>query len=111
MTRTIDEVREYLRTQINHALRRLGMYGDELSLILLFDALAYTDGIEHDWKTERDTWRRRGLFVSTGVRGAMAAVLPGIGRSDCAIASVYAEFAHRAGWLDLDRTLTDTEHD
>jgi hypothetical protein len=51
MTRTIHEVREHLRTQINHALRRLGMYGDELSLILLFDALAYTDGIEHDWNT------------------------------------------------------------
>jgi hypothetical protein len=40
MTRTLDEVRGYLRTQVNSALRRLGMYGDELSLILLFDALA-----------------------------------------------------------------------
>lgn len=45
MTRTIDEVRGYLRTQVNSAVRRLGMYGDELSLILLFEALAYAEGM------------------------------------------------------------------
>lgn len=41
----------------------------------------------------------------------MECVLPDIGRSDSAIASVYAEFAHRVGWLALDRVLTDGEYD
>lgn len=70
MTRTIEEVRGYLRAKVNDALRRLGMYGDELSLILLFDALAYAEGIENDWAAERVALRGRGWFVSTGVRDA-----------------------------------------
>lgn len=110
MTRTIDQVRDYLRTQVNHALRRLGVYGDETSLILLFDALAFTEGIDEEWKAERDDLRERGVFWPTGVRGAISSVFPDVGRGDSAIASVYAEFAHRAGWLTLDRTLTVAEH-
>lgn len=45
-----------------------------------------------------------------GVRGAISSVFPDVGRGDSAIASVYAEFAHRAGWLTLDRILTEAEH-
>jgi hypothetical protein len=100
MTRTVDDVRAYLRTQVNNALRRLGMYGDEVSLMLLFDALAYTESIESEWAAERDALRQRGKFVSTGVGGAMESVLPDIGRGVSAIALVYAEFAHRAGWSE-----------
>jgi hypothetical protein len=112
MNRSGDEIRAYLRQQIDHAVRRLGMYGDELSLILLFDALAYAEGIEELWSQERDSLRERGAFNATGVRGALETVFSQVSRGEGAIGSVYAEFAHRAGWLDLERILKNTElHD
>ena len=111
MTRSAEEVRGYLAGQVNQATRRLGMFSDETSLLLLFRALAFTDGLEDQWDAEHESLRKRGAFLSTGVHGAFQYVLPDVGRGDAAIASVYAEFAHRVGWLALDRTLTGPEYD
>jgi hypothetical protein len=68
--RTAQEVREYLLTHLNGALRRPGMYGGETALRLYFDAVAFADAAEQAWREElKDLQARRASF-STGVRGA-----------------------------------------
>lgn len=107
--RTVEQVREYLFTQINSALRRPGLFGGEIALRIYFDAMAFTDDREQVWSEEQDSLRARRAFLSTGVRGAFES-LWGAGTDDMA-ASVYAEFAHRHGWLRLDRILSRDGYD
>ncbi|MFI6084242.1 hypothetical protein ACIBBB_25255 [Streptomyces sp. NPDC051217] len=107
--RTAQEVRDYLLTQLNDALRRPGMYGGETALRLYLDAVAFADASEQEWQQElKDLQTRRG-FSSTGVRGAFQDLWGDA--HEGAVASVYAEIAHRQGWLRLDRTLTSAEYD
>ncbi|MFE7531576.1 hypothetical protein ACFU7Y_38595 [Kitasatospora sp. NPDC057542] len=107
--RTAREVREYLLTQLNDALRRPGMYGGETALRLYLDAVAFADAAEQAWQQElKDLQTRRGSF-STGVSGAFQDLWGDA--HEGAVASVYAEIAYRQGWLRLDRTLTSAEHD
>ncbi|WP_344132499.1 hypothetical protein [Luedemannella flava] len=90
-------------------LRRPGMYGgDEVAELLLFEAMAAVDGVLERWTAERESLRASGLCLPTGVRGAYGDILPALGLRD-AVASVYAQVAHRLGWLDLDRALSPTE--
>jgi hypothetical protein len=107
--RPVEEVRAYLLDQINLSLRRLGMYGGEMALIVLFDALAHVERRDEQWQSERATLRSRRAFTSIGVAGAFGDVLPKAVRHDDAVASVYAEIASRFGWLRHDRILTATE--
>ncbi|MEU8383333.1 hypothetical protein [Streptosporangium sp. NPDC048865] len=107
--RTGEQVRDHLLTQINAALRRPGMFGGEIALRIHFDAMAFADDREQAWNEERDSLQARGAFLSTGVRGAFES-LWGAGTDDMA-ASVYAEFAHRHGWLHPDRILSRDEYD
>jgi hypothetical protein len=105
----LEEARRHHRKQLNWALRRPGMYGrDESAELLLLEAIAAVNGSLARWRAERDALRDRSAFTPTGVRGAYEDVLPADALRD-ATASVYAEIAHRCGWLDLDRALPDAE--
>ncbi|MGA5761913.1 hypothetical protein [Nonomuraea bangladeshensis] len=106
--RSSAEIRIYLKGQLNQALRRLGMFGGETSLRLLFDHLAYAEHQETEWAQAIQSLERRGAFNSLGVTGALATVLPD--RCDHGVASIYAEPAHDRGWLQADRTLTTEDH-
>ncbi|MEV8326648.1 hypothetical protein [Kitasatospora sp. NPDC056731] len=107
--RTAQEVREYLLTHLNDALRRPGMYGGETALRLYLDAVAFAADADQEWQEElKDLQTRRGSS-STGVRGAFQDLWGDA--HEGAVASVYAEIAHRQGWLQLDRTLTSAEYD
>ena len=108
--RTGAELREYLLNRLNLALRRPGMFGAEIALIALGDAIAYADRRESDWQDERDTLDARGASSAVGVLGTFTQILPAGSRCDDAVASVYAELAHRCGWLRLDRALSDDEY-
>ncbi|GGT43814.1 hypothetical protein ACFFV7_33245 [Nonomuraea spiralis] len=107
--RTVQEVHHYLLTQLNLALRRPGMYGGEIALRLYMDATAFADDREAAWREELEQLRTRECFPSTGVRGAFR-LLWGDDHEG-AVSSVYAEIAHRQGWLELDRTLSLAEYD
>ena len=103
--RSLDEVREYQVTRLNHALRRPGMWGGEIALRLLMDAVAFVDGLDEVWQAECEQLRARGAVNPLGVRGAFSEILPEY-RDDGAMASVYADIAWRHGWLKVDRTLS-----
>ncbi|MGQ4385176.1 hypothetical protein [Streptomyces sp. SAS_270] len=106
--RTAQEVREYLLAQLNAAMRRPGMYGGETALRLYLDAVAFADAAEQVWQEELKDLQTRVVF-STGVRGAFQELWGDT--HEGSVASVYAEIAHRQGWLRLDRTLTSSEYD
>lgn len=110
MARSAEEIRAHLHLRVNAALRRPGKFGGEAALYVLLDALAYADGLDADWRRELADLRERWMFLPTGALGTAELVLPESPRPDDAMASVYAEFAHRVGWLDVDRRLTRAEH-
>jgi hypothetical protein len=105
------EIREYLLTQFNQALRRPGLYGGEIALQLLIDALAFADARQPEWNRAQASLRTRGATTSLGVRGAFQRLWGDHGaRPDDAMASVYAEMTLPLGWVRLDRTLTRPEY-
>lgn len=105
----LGEARRHHLKQVNGVLRRPGMYGrDEAAEWLLLEAMAAVDGSLAGWFTERDGLRERAAFTSTGVVGAYRSILPASCLRD-ATASVYAEIAHRLGWLEVDRALSAQE--
>ena len=105
----LDEVRRHHLKQVNGVLRRPGMYSlDDTAEWLLLEAMAAVDGSLDPWFAERDGLRERGAFTSTGVVGAYRRIVPAGCLRDAA-ASVWAEIAHRLGWLELDRTLSAEE--
>jgi hypothetical protein len=86
------------------------MYGrDEMAERLVLEAMAAVDGRLTHWRAECDGLRDRLAFTATGVRGAYCNVLPADALRE-ATTSVYAEIAHRCGWLDLDRALSKAEY-
>jgi hypothetical protein len=107
--RTVQEVFDYLVTRLNGALRRPGMYGSELAIRLFLDAVAFADAAEQAWQKELEGLRTRRALSATGVAGAFLDLWGDA--HEGSVASVYAEIAHRQGWLRLDRTLTSAEHD
>ena len=107
--RTVQEVRDHLVTHLNAALRRPGMYGGEMAVRLYLDAVAFADAAEKAWQEELEGLRTRRAFFATGVGGAFQGLWGDA--HEGSVASVYAEIAHRQGWLRLDRTLTSVEYD
>ena len=106
------ELREYLLTQFNQALRRLGLYGGEAALRLLSDALAFADARQPEWNETIAELQTQGAANSAGVRGAFQRLWGDHGASPHdAVASVYAEVALPHGWVTLDRTLDQREYD
>ncbi|MFI7469455.1 hypothetical protein [Nonomuraea sp. NPDC049646] len=107
--RTVQELHRYLLNQLNAVLRRPGMFGGEMALRLYLDAMAFADDREALWREEMEQLRIRECFLSTGVRGAFRLLWED--DHEGAVSSVYAEIAHRRGWLELDRTLSSAEYD
>lgn len=108
-TRSAAEIRAYLVGRLNAALPRPEMFGGEIALRTLLDHLAFVDDREQAWADENQALRASGAFQATGVIGGFALLLPDH-RDQKAAASVYAEFARRNGWLELDRALTPEEY-
>jgi hypothetical protein len=106
------ELRAYLLTQFNQALRRLSMYGGEDALRLLADALAFADARQPEWNQTIAGLQTQGAATSARVRGALQRLWGDHGASPSdAVASVYAEVALPHGWVTLDRTLDQREYD
>jgi hypothetical protein len=105
----LDAARRHHLKQVNGVLRRPGMYGrDDTAEWLLLEAMAAVEGSLTRWFAERDGLRERAALTSTGVVGAYRSLLPASCLRD-ATASVWAEIAHRLGWLELDRALSAGE--
>ncbi|MEV0680264.1 hypothetical protein AB0I60_27485 [Actinosynnema sp. NPDC050436] len=102
-------MREYLIKQVNHALRRPGMYGGETAIRLYLDAAAFAYASEQAVHQALEELRTRRALSAAGVSGAFADLWGDA--HEGAVASVYAEIAHCRGWLQLDRTFTPAEHD
>jgi hypothetical protein len=84
------------------------MWGGELAIRLTLDHLLFVEHRQGAWDVEKRALERREAWPPTGVTGAFAGFLP-VDHSTSA-ASVYAEFAHREGWLKLDRALSADEY-
>jgi hypothetical protein len=102
------EIHTYLVTRLNDALRRPGIWGGELAILLTLDHLLFAERRQGAWDDEQRALKQRKIWTATGVKGAFEGVLPA--DHDTNVASVYAEFAHRQGWLKLDRALSADEY-
>ncbi|MET8413723.1 hypothetical protein ABZV34_37830 [Streptomyces sp. NPDC005195] len=105
------EIRAYLVDQLNLALRRPGMFGreSELALRMLIDHLLFVECRPDALAEQQRVWEERGAWSSTGVAGVFRDLIPER-YYEYGIASVYAEFAHRRGWLKPDRVLDRDEY-
>ncbi|MFI5714682.1 hypothetical protein [Nocardia sp. NPDC051750] len=108
VVRTGHQMHAYLIEQVNHMIRRLGMFGGEPALWTTFEHLYHLEGDDNGRADLWQSWEERKEFRSTGLKGALAQLLPDKIVSD-AVASMYAEAARSRGWLELDRTLTPGE--
>ncbi|MFJ7913101.1 hypothetical protein [Kitasatospora sp. NPDC096204] len=102
------EIHTYLVARLNDTLRRPGMWGGELAIRLTLDHLLLVESRRGAWDDEKRALERREVWPPTGVTGAFEHFLPT--GHDTSVASVYAEFAHRQGWLKLDRALSTSEY-
>ncbi|MDJ1135076.1 hypothetical protein [Streptomyces iconiensis] len=106
----VDEIHAYLVDQLNSALRRPSMFSQgDAALRMLVDHLLFVECRPEVWAEEQRAWVSRGARTSTGVAGMFQELMPG-GCDQYYVASVYAEFAHRRGWLRPDRLLPTGEH-
>ncbi|MER7535319.1 hypothetical protein ABTX77_11045 [Streptomyces sp. NPDC097704] len=79
-----------------------------MSIRILLDHLLFVERRPEAWDEERHALEARGAWSATGLTHAFARFLPrdnGYG-----MASLYAEFARRQGWLTADRLLTGEEY-
>lgn len=99
-----DDMRTYLIDQLNLVLRRPGMYGEvEASMWMVMDHLLFLERRPEVWEEQKRVWSQQGAWTPTGVKGAFRLLLPHDHRYS--VATVYAEFAWRQGWLKPDRVL------
>ncbi|GHH82634.1 hypothetical protein GCM10018781_67970 [Kitasatospora indigofera] len=103
-----EQIHTHLVTQLNDALRRPGMWGGELAIRLTLDHLLFVERRQEAWGDEQRALEQRKAWTPTGVKGAFEGALPA--DHGTSVASVYAEFAHRQGWLKLDRVLSADEY-
>lgn len=100
----------FLVEQLNSALRRPGIFSQhDAALRMLVDHLLFVERQPEVWAEEQRSWASRGAGSSTGLGGMFEELMPGGYDQNC-VASVYAEFAHRRGWLRPDRLLPADEH-
>ncbi|MET0423372.1 MAG: hypothetical protein ABW046_05830 [Actinoplanes sp.] len=96
--------------RVNDVVRRPDVYSrDETAERLLLEAMAAVDDSLPRWEAELDRLRDQGAMAPTGVQGAYSYALPA-DMLRYATATVYAEVAHRCGWLQLDRVLSAAEY-
>lgn len=108
--RTAKEVHQYLVDELNSVLRRSTMFGGELALWMVCRHVLYVEGHDHSaWEQEQRGWEVRGASSTTGVAGAMRRHLPA-GLAESAMVSIYAETAHRRGWLTSDHPPRGSEY-
>ncbi|MFE6848031.1 hypothetical protein [Streptomyces sp. NPDC057686] len=106
-----DEIRAHFVEQLGSVLRRPAAYGDlDTAIWFLMDHLLMAEGDPGAWQKEQSRLAECGAWYTDGVQGAFERLLPQESARDTHTASVYAEFAHRRGWLTLDRVLSDTEY-
>lgn len=99
---------EHVLDQFNSAIRRLGMYGGQMSLLLYADVLAKAYGQSEQWEEHLAGWRKNGTMNELHVAGPVTEMF---GDADTAvIGSVWAQAALDFGWLDLGRVLTAQEY-
>jgi len=104
-----DEIHAYLIRQLNLALRRPGMFGNESAVRMLLDHLLFVEGQPEAWTEQQRAWEVCGAWSNTGVTGAFRDFMPGLS-CEYGMASVYAEFAYDRGWLRTDRDLAADEY-
>jgi len=105
-----EEIHDHLMDQLNLALRRPGMYGGEVAFRILIDHLLFVERQPEAWDQLKQRWEEQGLWTPVGPGGAFQDVFPEQG-GGYEVASVYAEFAWRRGWLKPDRVLTAEEYE
>ncbi|MFI9788160.1 hypothetical protein ACIHEI_32340 [Kitasatospora sp. NPDC051984] len=106
---TVEEIHAHLVERTNLALRRIMIYGGESVLRMMIDHLLFVERRPEELTRQQREWETRGVWTCRGVVGAFREVLPGQDEQYAA-SSVYAEFAHRCGWLEPDRVLTEDEY-
>lgn len=85
------------------------MYGGEGALWATFAHLSFVERDTDAWREQWRVWLDRSRR-STGVKGVFRDMSPGRRAEDHDLASVYAEFARRRGWLEPDRILRTADH-
>ncbi|MCY0937421.1 hypothetical protein [Streptomyces sp. H34-S4] len=106
------EIRAHLIDQLNSVLRRPAAYGDlDTAIWFLMDHLLVTERDAGAWQEEQSRLTEAGAWYADGVQGAFRKLLPRDAALDTHTASVYAEFAHRRGWLTADRLLSNSEYE
>jgi hypothetical protein len=112
--RQSEAVHERLMTELHGSLRRPGMYfgcpmDQELGYLRTLDLLCFVDEREPALDTERERLRRVGARYPSnliaGVSNALRMVMPDVEEFSSEVASVYAEVAHRLGYLRVERTV------
>ncbi|MCX5397766.1 hypothetical protein [Streptomyces sp. NBC_00102] len=103
------DIRAHFVDRLNSALRRPGMWGDELVLRMMCEDLLYVEGRTGVWSRQQTSWEVSGAWSANGAKGAFARHLHSDGPAD-AVVSLYGEFAHRAGWLRAVRVLGAGEY-
>ncbi|WP_328564365.1 hypothetical protein [Streptomyces coelicoflavus] len=106
---TAEDIHAHLVDELNQALRKTGMFGGELALRILLEHLLFVEGRPEAFTRQRQDWEDRGLWSAIGITGAFREVIPGR-NYEYGMASVYAEFAQRSGWLEPDRVLEQDEY-
>ncbi|MFJ2590893.1 hypothetical protein [Streptomyces sp. NPDC087538] len=76
---------------------------------MLMDHLLFVERQPEALAEQQRVWEERGAWSSTGVAGVFRDLIPDR-YYEYGIASVYAEFAHRRGWLKPDRVLNPAEY-
>ena len=104
---TVEEIQQHFIEGLNAAIRRPGMFGPgEIGPDFMLREVLYVTGAEPGaWRAELEA---AGAWSSIGVTGVVQQLLPR--DVQLATASVYADYAHRHGWLELDCTLPEREY-
>ncbi|MBD3579236.1 MULTISPECIES: hypothetical protein [Streptomyces] len=106
-----DEIRVHFIEQLGSVLRRPAAYGDlDTAVWFLMDHLLVSERDPGAWQEEQSRLAECGAWYADGVQGVFARLLPKDPAPHTHTASVYAEFAHRRGWLTLDRVLSAAEY-
>ncbi|MEU0629618.1 hypothetical protein [Streptomyces sp. NPDC005989] len=102
---TAAEIRAHLIDQFNRALCSPSGFGGEIALHLLINHLLFIERQPEAFAQQRRAWEDSGAFTARGVTGAFRELIPGRNYEE-GMASVFAEFAQRRGWLKSERLLT-----
>ncbi|WP_405488020.1 hypothetical protein [Streptomyces sp. NBC_00096] len=107
------DIHAHLIDQLNSVLRRPAAYGDlDTAIWFLMDHLLVAEQRDPGaWQEEQSRLTEVGAWYTDGVQGAFRKLLPRDAARDTHTASVYAEFAHRRGWLTADRLLSNSEYE